>query len=80
MDSLLASDTFPYGGDDIDSGDEAYRLPSPFTPSRFVPDHPIEGDEAVVKPVQLEEDREEHRHGCVDEDRVDGTFQRRGVV
>ena len=80
MDLLLASNTFPYGGDDVDCCDEAHCGPSPSTPERLVLDHPVEGDEAVVQPVELEEDREQHGHRRVDEHRVDGSFQRRGVV
>lgn len=52
------------------------RVPVPVVP---VLHDPVERDKAIVQPSELEEDREEHDDGCVDEKGVERAFERDGV-
>jgi hypothetical protein len=77
--SLLPREPLPDRHNDINRPNRAHSLPSPLAPPVLVLDHPAEGDEPVVQPVELEQGREEEDHGRVDEERVHWAFEGKRV-
>lgn len=77
---LLSLDPLPDGSNHVDHSKRPHSVPSPIAPRRLILDDPAEGDEAVMKPIELHKDGQEHSHGCVDEEAVQRPFERGRVV
>lgn len=79
----MSAETRVESDDNVDSGDQAHSLPSVlahclvmFTSSGIVND-PVESDETIMDPVDLEQDSQEEGGRCVDEQRIERSMERR---
>lgn len=79
MNLLRPSCSLPDGGNQVYPANETNCLPSISAQLRFIPDDPIQSDEAVVQPVDLEQDGEQEYHGSVYEEGVKWSLERWGM-
>lgn len=68
----VQSNNNPYGQQQVDAKEREDGLPPVLVGVGLVHERePVEGNEAVVEPIDAEEDDEEHGHRCVNEDGVE---------
>jgi len=77
---LLPPNPFPDRTDDVYSEYEADRRPGPFPHLLLLLDYPSQCDKAIVYPVELEQDGQEHCHWGMDEEAVKWSAKCCGVI